>query len=219
MIQLHREITISAEPDAVWAVLSEPDEVVMCIPGATLDRIEDEEFEGQLTVRFGALRVPFRGKGHLTLDHQNRRGRIEGRGRDSTGGTGFRAEAAFSLREAVSGGPTGVLIDLLLEVSGKLATTIEAGANVVAEALLGEFAREIAARVGVEPAPVSATGVARDHSAFSIGLWARAIAAGLRYAFRASVDRARRLIGLFIGRNSNRENDAIGGESAPKKSQ
>jgi carbon monoxide dehydrogenase subunit G len=162
MIDVQRQITVPSPPDVVWRLLSDPVAVVRCVPGASLDgEVVDGRFAGQLVVSFGALRVPFRGTGTLEFDQDARQGTLSGRGRDNSGGTRFRVTADFSVGQA--GGPalSELAVQGRVELTGKLAPLMEAGADAVAEIMLDEFTRQVAlacrpADAAAQPAPSAA---------------------------------------------------------------
>ena len=86
MISIREEITISAPPDAVWPLLSDPATVASCIPGATLTKSgENGAYQGTMRVKFGPTVAQFRGEAKLAYDHAARRCSIEGRGIDGRG--------------------------------------------------------------------------------------------------------------------------------------
>jgi uncharacterized protein len=139
MVEVQRKIALPGGPDAIWPIVSDPMTVVACIPGASLtSNVTDGKFDGEITVAFGGLRVPFRGTGLLRLDDRLRRGTLEGRGKDKSGGTRFHVVAEF----VVTGSDCGrTLLDLggRVDIAGRLAPLIEAGAATVIESMLSQF--------------------------------------------------------------------------------
>src|SRR5688572_7470033 len=52
-----------ASPREVWNLLSDPQAVVECVPGAALGEAhEDGSFDGSLAVKFGPAKVTFRAR-------------------------------------------------------------------------------------------------------------------------------------------------------------
>lgn len=142
MITISEEIEVPSPPDRVWAVISRPEDVVACIPGAELGAAHDDgSFDGVLTVKFGALRVRFAARVGLELDADAREGRISARGRDGQGGTRFTGGATF--RVAPDGPAARVRVDGEVNLTGKLASLVEAGAGAVVGRMTKEFAAQL----------------------------------------------------------------------------
>src|SRR3954453_18358134 len=137
MISIREEITISAPPEAVWPILSDPAAVAGCIPGATLTKSGDDgAYQGTMRVKFGPTVAQFRGEAKLAYDHAARRCSIEGRGIDGRGAS--RANATGVV--AASGTDTTLLqVEGTFNVTGPLETFANAGGVHLARALLAGF--------------------------------------------------------------------------------
>ena len=73
MITIDERITVPASPDTVWSIMSDPHQVVGCMPGAALgEEHQDGSFDGSLTVPFGPLKIRF--KARVRLQSTTRRG-------------------------------------------------------------------------------------------------------------------------------------------------
>ena len=147
MIEIRERFDVSAPPERVWAVLSDPRAVVGCVPGASIvGQDEDGALDTSVVVKFGPTRVTFRARAALELDAAARRGRVTAQGKDSVGGTRMRSTATFGVTPEPGGSGSRVAIDGTVEVSGRLASLIEGGAGVVVRRMSGEFAERLAAR-------------------------------------------------------------------------
>ena len=147
MIEIHERFEVPADPDRVWQVLSDPEAVVGCVPGASIvGQHDDGSLDTSLQVKFGPTRVTFRSKAMLELDESARRGRIRAQGKDSVGGTRMRATAAFGVEPAPAASGSRVTVDGNVEVSGRLASLIEGGASLVVKRMSADFAQRLAAR-------------------------------------------------------------------------
>jgi len=149
MIEINERFDVpSAAPRTVWDLLSDPHDVVNCVPGAALgEEHEDGTFDGSLTVKFGPARVTFKARIELNLDESAMTGSVTARGKDSQGGTRFRATMAFKVVENTEQPGTTVLIEGENEITGKLAGIVEAGAKIVIKRMSADFAENLAARV------------------------------------------------------------------------
>jgi uncharacterized protein len=157
MIEINERFEVpGAPPKRVWDLLSDPEAVVGCVPGAALgEKHEDGSFDGALTVKFGPARVTFKARIELELDDAAKSGSVTARGKDNQGGTRFRATMKFKVEEQPEHTGSAVLITGENEISGKLAGLVESGAKLVIKRMAAEFSENLAARCG-GAAPASA---------------------------------------------------------------
>ena len=150
MIEINESFDVPrAAPREVWDLLSDPHAVVECVPGAALgDAHEDGSFDGSLAVKFGPARVTFRARIELDLDDGEMSGSVTARGKDSQGGTRFRATMSFKVTEAPEAAGSRVLINGENEITGKLSGIVEAGAKIVVKRMAADFAENLQAKVG-----------------------------------------------------------------------
>ena len=148
MTEVKERIEVPAAPQAVWEVLSDPRAVAECVPGATLgDRQEDGSYEATLTVKFGPAKVAFRARFTLELDPAALSGQVTSKAKDNQGGTRVKADMAFKIEAGEAPGTSVVSIDAQVEISGKLASLVESGANLVVKHMTKEFSERLAAKV------------------------------------------------------------------------
>ncbi|MEL6719570.1 MAG: SRPBCC family protein [Bacteroidota bacterium] len=79
---------IVEEPvDKVWDYLSDPAKIVTCVPGGSLtDHIDDDNYKGEVTLKFGPIKAKYAGK--ITFqerDNDNFKMVMLGKGLDSKG--------------------------------------------------------------------------------------------------------------------------------------
>jgi carbon monoxide dehydrogenase subunit G len=148
MIEVNERIEVPASPQAVWEVLSDPHAVAECVPGAALgDKQEDGSYDATLTVKFGPARVAFRARFTLTLDPADKSGQVESRARDNQGGTRVKTNMQFKVLDGAAPGSSVVPIDAQVEITGKLASLVESGANLVVKHMTKEFSERLAAKL------------------------------------------------------------------------
>jgi uncharacterized protein len=129
----------------VWGVISDPGEVVSCVPGASLgEQHEDGSYDAALTVKFGPTRVAFRARVTLELDDSRMTGHLTAQGKDNQGGTRMKTGMTFQVAPADAG--SSVVGDGQVELSGRLAGMIEGGASLVVKRMSSEFAANLAKR-------------------------------------------------------------------------
>jgi uncharacterized protein len=149
VIEISERIEVAAAPTAVWEVLSDPRAVVDCVPGAELGKQqEDGSYDATLTVKFGPAKVAFRTKVALELDPAGMSGRVSSRGRDNQGGTRVKTSMSFKVVEGAAPGTAAVPVEAQVEISGKLASLVESGANLVVKHMTKEFSERLAAKLG-----------------------------------------------------------------------
>lgn len=150
MIQIDERFDVPyACPDLVWALLSRPEDVVECVPGAELgEQHEDGSFDGSLLVKFGPVKVSFRARIELELIADQRQGYVIARGKDTKGGSRFKATMGFRVMDSADAAATTVLITGQTEITGKLAGLVKAGARRVIERMSADFSANLAHRCG-----------------------------------------------------------------------
>ncbi|HEX6470977.1 MAG TPA: SRPBCC family protein [Streptosporangiaceae bacterium] len=138
-MELDHEFTVPVPVDQAWAVLLDVERVAPCMPGATLDSIDGDEFTGRLKVKLGAMTITYKGTARIAAkDEASRTVTMEGSGKESRGaGT---ASATVQARLHDEGGTTRVTVHTKLNVTGRPA---QFGRNILSEVggkLVGRFA-------------------------------------------------------------------------------
>jgi carbon monoxide dehydrogenase subunit G len=152
MIQINETVELPATAEEVWAVLSDPYEVVSCIADAEItNQNADGTYDGKMTVKFGPMRVNFLARVALQLDEGARQGSITAQGRDSQGGTRMKTTANFDMTPGSLPDTTIVNMKGEVDLSGRLATQIEGAAGVVVKRMSTEFSEALSRRLSPEP--------------------------------------------------------------------
>lgn len=152
MIEVNERIEVASTPQAVWAILSDPNAVVECVEGAALgEKQEDGSFDAKMAVKFGPAKISFAANVMVAYDEANKSGSVTARGKDSISGTKFKTAMQFSV-EGQDASPdnvrTAIPIKAECELSGRLAHLIESGANLVIKRMTTSFAEKLAERCG-----------------------------------------------------------------------
>ncbi len=149
MISVDERIEVASTPHDVWAILSDPNAVVECVEGATLgDKRDDGSFDAKLTVKFGPAKIAFSANVMLALDAANKSGSITARGKDSISGTKFSTNMQFKVEGADTPPQSVIPIKAECEITGRLSSLIESGANLVIKRMTASFAQKLAERCG-----------------------------------------------------------------------
>ncbi len=139
MIQLDHQFRVPLPVDQAWAVLTDLPKVARCLPGAHLEAVVDDRYEGGLSTRIGPISVRYQGSAvFVERDELDHRAVLEARGREEKG-TGT-ATALITLVLKPQGDSTHVEVLSELAISGKAA---QFGRSLLAEVsttMLGTFA-------------------------------------------------------------------------------
>jgi len=148
VIEVKERIEVQSAPRAVWAILSDPNAVAECVPGAALgEKQEDGSYDASLVIKFGPAKVTFRASFTLELDEATLSGRVASKARDNQGGTRVKTAMNFKVVEGATPGSAAIPIDAQVEISGKLASLVESGANLVVKHMTREFSERLAAKL------------------------------------------------------------------------
>ena len=152
MIEVNDRIEVASTPQAVWAILSDPNAVVECVEGAALgEKQEDGSFNAKMAVKFGPAKVSFAANVMVAYDEANKSGSVTARGKDSISGTRFKTAMQFWVEghDASSDNVvTAIPIKAECELTGRLSHLIESGANLVIKRMMTSFADKLAERCG-----------------------------------------------------------------------
>ncbi|MCW2851886.1 MAG: hypothetical protein JWM84_1550 [Nocardioides sp.] len=153
-MQIDNEFQVRAQPREVWEYLQRTEDVVQCIPGAViLEKISEDEYRGQVTVKLGPLSVVLQGL--VTIkerDHEAQRMSLVGRAKD-TKGRGA-TDAGVTVDVAAEADGTRVTLHSDIKITGKIAQFGRGVMKDVSQRIAEEFARNLEARLTApEPEP------------------------------------------------------------------
>ncbi len=162
-MKIANEFTVSVPIDKAWDVLTDLEQVIPLMPGASLTGREGDDVLGKVKLKVGPVTSEFNGKAHFVeRDDDAHRAVIDGRGKESRGSGNAAATVTAQLHDA--GDQTRVTVDTDLKVVGKLAQFGSGMLQQVSEKLLGEFVQsleaKLAAPAATPAADVSSNGVA-----------------------------------------------------------
>jgi aerobic-type carbon monoxide dehydrogenase small subunit (CoxS/CutS family)/carbon monoxide dehydrogenase subunit G len=165
--------------DAVWAVLSDVERMVACLPGAELTgAVGGDRYRGRAGVALGPVKLSFAGLAQiLERDPAGHRLRMVGQGSDA-GGSATAADIALHAEAAPDGG-TVLRAEAALFLSGRIAGFGRALAGNVGTRLFEQFAAAVdeSARTGSAPAPGAAPSPLRLAASAARGTLRRRLAA------------------------------------------
>jgi carbon monoxide dehydrogenase subunit G len=145
-MKIANEFTVSAPIERAWEVLTDLEQVIPLMPGASMTGREGDDVLGKVKVKVGPVTSEFNGKVHFVeQDRSAYRAVIDGRGKESRGTGNAAATVTAQLHEA--GDSTRVTVDTDLKIVGKLAQFGSGMLQQVSEKLLGEFVRSLEAKL------------------------------------------------------------------------
>lgn len=145
-MKIANEFTVSAPIEQAWEVLTDLEQVIPLMPGASMTGRDGDDVLGKVKVKVGPVTSEFSGKVHFVeRDEAQYRAVIDGRGKESRGTGNAAATVTAQLHEA--GENTRVVVDTDLKVVGKLAQFGGSMLQQVSEKLLAEFVQSLEARL------------------------------------------------------------------------
>ncbi len=153
-MRFEHEFTVPVPIEQAWAVLLDVERVAPCLPGATLDVFEGEEFTGRMKVKVGPITVTYQGSAAFEdVDKDAHTLTLRASGKEARGsGT---AAATVKARLTPGDGSTAVAVETTFNVTGRPA---QFGRGVMAEVgskLIDRFAVNLAELLA-EPVPETA---------------------------------------------------------------
>lgn len=165
MIELDTSFSVPSSLDQAWRALLDVERIAPCIPGARLETVCGDEFEGSFKVKLGVTAITYRGKAKLVQrDAHVYRAAFSASAREGRANGSATAALVFSLAPADGGTEVSVLTSL--DVTG---TAAQLGPGVlarVAERLTGQFAdrlrEELASGEPGAPADEESSGISHS---------------------------------------------------------
>ena len=143
---------VSTDIDSVWAVLNDPEQVVVCVPGAQLtEALDEDHFKGKVTLKIGPVTAKFNGEVEFTQrDSAKYELALEGKGTDISGKGGASMKMSLSLRALEK--HTEVTSIMSVSITGRIAQfgarMIEAVNNKLFEQFTQNFSNLLAQENG-----------------------------------------------------------------------
>ncbi len=148
-IKIEKTFRVDAPIDRVWAFLTDPEQVVECLPGAQLDEVVDERnFKGRVGLKVGPVQAKYRGAARFEeLDVERYRLRVVGQG---MGDGSADLEMTGELR-TLEDGSTESTVVAVVNVGGRMAQVGSRLIKFVSDRLFDQFLARIRERLEAEP--------------------------------------------------------------------
>ena len=158
-MELTNEFTVPVPVERAWEVLTDVELIAPCLPGATLQEVEGDEYRGVVKVKVGPITAEYKGAATFReRDAENRKVVLDASGRDTRGQGSASAIITATMTESTAGGgpSTHVVVETDLTIKGKVA---QFGRGMIAEVsgkLLTQFVECLEGKLdGSAPAPAA----------------------------------------------------------------
>lgn len=146
-MQLEHSFSVPVGIDEAWKVLLDIKRIGPCMPGASIDSVDGDDFTGSVKVKLGPINLTYKGKASFVeKDEAAHRAVIDARGRDARGNGTAAAKVTATLADA-GGSSTTVLVNTDLDITGKPAQFGRGVMVDVGNKLIGQFADRLAAQL------------------------------------------------------------------------
>src|SRR3954469_528801 len=152
-MRFSNEISVDAPPDELFEFMSDPEKVVTCLPGASVEGRDGDAWRGAMNMKVGPIKASYKGTlRFLELDPGARRAVMRARA-DESSGQG-QAEARITSQIEEGDGASRIRMETDLQVRGKVAQFGSGAMEKVAGRMLERFAGNVedAIRGGGAPA-------------------------------------------------------------------
>ncbi|BBL80362.1 hypothetical protein RxyAA322_22160 [Rubrobacter xylanophilus] len=157
-MKIENEFTVGVPLEEAWRALQNLEEVAPCLPGASVEGSEGDEYRGTMTVKLGPISARYNGTvRYAEVDEENRRMVLQASGRDARGQGTASATITSTLREEDGG--THVRVETEMRLTGRAAQFGRGIQQDVATKMLGQFAECLERKLsGEEEEPPQAAG-------------------------------------------------------------
>ena len=137
------DFALPVPSERAWPVLLDVYRVAPCMPGASIESGEGDDYVGKIKVKLGPVEMTYRGDLHFThRDSDNHEMKVEGAAKDSKGGGGAKAKVTLKATDEDAGN-CRIHINSDYSVSGKAAQFGSGLMEEVGEKLMNEFAARL----------------------------------------------------------------------------
>lgn len=165
-VKIEKTFQVAEPLEKVWAFLSDPRQVVTCVPGAQItEQVDEQTYKGAISVKVGPSLTEFKGEVRIVrLDPDAHEIEILGKGQDVRGKGSASMKMTGKLRalpdgtEVVSISELNV-VGILAQMGGRVINEVS---NIMFEQFSNSFRQKLKGGEAAEaaPKPISAVGLA-----------------------------------------------------------
>ena len=142
-MELNNEIDVNAPIQEVWEAFNTPERIAPCLPGAELQEVDGNNFNGLVKIKVGPITAQYKGTAsYLEKDEDAQKVVIKGDGRDTRGAGNASATITAQLFE-ISPDVTNVNVRTELTITGKVAQFGRGAISDVSGKLMTQFAQNL----------------------------------------------------------------------------
>jgi len=142
-MELNNEIDVNAPIQEVWKAFNTPERIAPCLPGAELQEVDGNNFNGLVKIKVGPITAQYKGTAsYLEKDEDAQKVVIKGDGRDTRGAGNASATITAQLSE-ISPDVTNVNVRTELTITGKVAQFGRGAISDVSGKLMTQFAQNL----------------------------------------------------------------------------
>lgn len=166
-VTIEKTFRVDEPAEKVWAILSDPRKVALCVPGAQItEQVDDKTYKGAIKVKVGPSVTDFKGEVQVVrLDGQAHEIEILGKGQDIRGKGSASMKMTGKLRtvdgatEVVSTSELNV-VGILAQMGARVITEVS---NIMFEQFVNNFKKQLQSPDGASAEsakPISGVGLA-----------------------------------------------------------
>ena len=146
------EISVDAQADELFAFVSDPEQVVRCLPGASVEGRDGDDWRGAMSMKVGPIKASYQGTlRFVELDPEARRAVMRVRA-DEASGQG-QAEARIVSEIEQRDGASCIRMETDLQIRGKVAQFGRGAMEQLAGRMLERFAANVGEAIAGGGAP------------------------------------------------------------------
>lgn len=147
-MRLENEFEVDADIKRSWLMLTDLEQVMPCIPGASMDGRDGDTYRGNVKIKVGPIGAHLHGTAHFeSRDDDAHEAVIRAVGKDNKGSASVNS-AIHARLQAVGPERTRVILNTDLDISGRMAQFGRGAIADVGTRILNQFAANIGTRLG-----------------------------------------------------------------------
>lgn len=164
-MQLLNSFLVPASIDKTWDILTDVERIAPCMPGATLDGVDGDNFSGSVKVKLGPITMSYGGQARFVERHPEEYWALFEGSAKETKGAGTAAVQAKASLESVTADSTRVNVVTDVTITGKAAQFGRGVMQDVAGRIVDQFAANLGELITTSSAPEAAAAGAETAAA------------------------------------------------------